>query len=71
MDKDYLPFIYLIASVIGIVIYYQMLIGAVASGMKKTNQILEQQNKILLKWLNHQGFDTKELENLTQIKKKA
>jgi len=48
-----------------------MLIGAVASGMKKTNQILEQQNKILLKWLNHQGFDTKELENLTQIKKKA
>ena len=39
------------SAVVGLFITYYLIQGAVASGMKKTNQILEQQSKILLKWL--------------------
>ena len=49
---DNVAIIYLIAAVVGIIITYYIIAGAVSSGMTKTNEILKLQNETLLKLLN-------------------
>ena len=71
MEDSSLVFVSIIGGLVSLIIYYLIIRGAVTSAMTKTNELLGKQNKILLKWLQHQGFDTKELEDITQVKKKA
>jgi hypothetical protein len=63
MEESSLVFVSIIGGLISLIIYYLIIRGAVASAMNKTNELLEKQNKILLKWLQHQGFETKELDD--------
>ena len=63
MEDSSIIFVSIIGFLISLCISYLIIRGAVVSAMYKTNELLEKQNKILLKWLQHQGFDTKELED--------
>jgi hypothetical protein len=48
-------------AIIGIIILYFLISGAVSSGTKEQTKLLKKQNDILLKMLNEQGVDKQEL----------
>lgn len=63
-------FLYLFAGVIGLVIFYYIIEGAVRSGTKELRTIQKKQNDILLMLLNRQGIGKDELQEIFLKEKK-
>jgi len=62
--------LYLFVAIVGMIITYYLIAGAVSAGMQKSNAIMKKQNDILLKMLNEQGVDKDELTELFLMEKK-
>lgn len=50
--------------VVGLIIWYWIIAGAVSTGMRKTNERLDKQNRILTRMLSQQGVDKHEINEL-------